>query len=61
MVVQLPINGDQQSVVVTAGKQMIFDFINPETGKYLSSIDLGLQNGMIGIDPKTGAKTRIRS
>jgi alcohol dehydrogenase (cytochrome c) len=58
MVVQLPINGDQQSVVVTAGKQMIFDFINPETGKYLSSIDLGLQNGIIGIDPKTGAKTQ---
>jgi alcohol dehydrogenase (cytochrome c) len=58
MVVQLPVNGDLQSVVVTAGKQMIFDFINPETGKYLSSIDLGLQNGIIGIDPKTGAKTQ---
>jgi alcohol dehydrogenase (cytochrome c) len=58
MVVQLPINGDLQSVVVTAGKQMIFDFINPETGRYLSSIDLGLQNGIIGIDPKTGAKTQ---
>jgi alcohol dehydrogenase (cytochrome c) len=58
MVVQLPVNGDLQSVVVTAGKQMIFDFINPETGKYLSSIDLGLQNGVIGIDPKTGAKTQ---
>lgn len=58
MVVQLPINGDLQNVVVTAGKQMIFDFINPETGKYLSSIDLGLQNGIIGIDPKTGAKTQ---
>jgi alcohol dehydrogenase (cytochrome c) len=58
MVVQLPINGDPQSVVVTAGKQMIFDFINPETGKYLSSIDVGFQNGIIGIDPKTGAKTQ---
>ena len=31
MVVQLPVNGDMQSVVVTAGKQMIFDFVNPET------------------------------
>lgn len=58
MVVQLPVDGDPQSVVVTAGKQMIFDFINPETGKYLSSIDLGLQNGIIGIDAKTGAKTQ---
>jgi alcohol dehydrogenase (cytochrome c) len=58
MVVQLPVNGDLQNVVVTAGKQMIFDFINPETGKYLSSIDVGFQNGIIGIDPKTGAKTQ---
>jgi alcohol dehydrogenase (cytochrome c) len=58
MVVQLRVNGDLQSVVVTAGKQMIFDFIHPETGKYLSSIDLGLQNGVIGIDPRTGAKTQ---
>ena len=57
MVVQLPVNGDMQSVVVTAGKQAIFDFVDPETGKYLASIDLGLQNGVTGIDPKTGAKT----
>jgi len=55
--VQLPIKGDRQSVVVTAGKQMIFDIVEAETGKYLSSIDLGLQNLVTSIDPKTGAKT----
>jgi alcohol dehydrogenase (cytochrome c) len=57
MVMQLPVNGDPQSVVVTAGKQMIFDIVDTETGKYLSSIDLGQQNLVTSIDPKTGAKT----
>jgi alcohol dehydrogenase (cytochrome c) len=57
MVVRMPVKGDTQSVVVTAGKQAIFDFLDPETGKYLSSIDLGLQNVVTAIDPKTGAKT----
>jgi alcohol dehydrogenase (cytochrome c) len=57
MVVQLPVNGDTRSVVVTAGKQMIFDVVDTETGKYLSSLDLGLQNLVTSIDPKTGAKT----
>jgi alcohol dehydrogenase (cytochrome c) len=56
MVLQLPVNGLLQSVVVTAGKQMIFDIMEAETGKYLSSIDLGLQNLVVSIDRKTGAK-----
>jgi alcohol dehydrogenase (cytochrome c) len=59
-VMQLPVKGDLQSVVVTAGKQMIFDIIETETGKYVSSVDLarelGLQNVVTGIDPKTGVK-----
>jgi len=56
-IVQLPVNGTVQSVVVTAGKQAIFDFVDTETGKYLSSVDLGLQNVVTAIDAKTGAKT----
>jgi alcohol dehydrogenase (cytochrome c) len=60
-VMQLPVKGDLQSVIVTAGKQMIFDIIETETGKYVSSVDLardlGLQNVVTGIDPKTGVKT----
>jgi alcohol dehydrogenase (cytochrome c) len=56
-VMQLPVNGNMESVVVTSGKQAIFDIVETETGKYLSSIDLGLQNVVTGIDPKTGAKT----
>jgi len=56
MVLQLPVKGDLRSVVVTAGKQMIFDIVEAETGKYLSSIDLGLQNLVTSIDPQTGVK-----
>ncbi len=57
LIAQLPVNGQVQSVVVTAGKQAIFDIVDTETGKYLSSFDLGLQNIVTAIDPKTGAKT----
>jgi alcohol dehydrogenase (cytochrome c) len=35
---------------------MIFDILDVKTGGYLSSIDLGLQNLVMSIDPKTGAK-----
>ena len=57
LVAQLPVNGQLQSVVVTAGKQAIFDIVDTETGKYASSLDLGLQNIVTSIDPKTGFKT----
>ena len=61
LVVQLPVGGIPQSVVVTAGKQMIFDVLETETGKYVASADVGreagVQNVVTAIDPKTGAKT----
>jgi alcohol dehydrogenase (cytochrome c) len=60
LIVQLPVGRDNQSVVVTAGKQMIFDVVDTETGKYVASFDMareaGLQNVVTAIDPKTGAK-----
>ena len=60
-VMQIRVNGEQQTVVLTAGKQMIFDMVEAETGKYVRSIDhareLGLQNVVTAIDPRTGAKT----
>jgi len=43
-------------VVVTGGKPAIFDALDAKTGKYLFSIDLGLQNLVQSIDPHTGAK-----
>ena len=56
-VMDLSVNGEMKSVVVTVGKQAIFDILETATGKYVTSIDLGLQNVVTGIDPITGAKT----
>jgi alcohol dehydrogenase (cytochrome c) len=41
---------------VTAGKEAIYDGLAPENGRYLFSFDLGLQNLITAIDPRTGAK-----
>ena len=56
-IIQLPVNGELKRLVVTTGKQAIFDLLEADTGKYVSSIDLGLQNLVTAIDPMTGAKT----
>ena len=53
----LPINGSPRDVVLTAGKLGIFDVMDRATGQYLFSKDLGLQNLVTAIDPKTGHKT----
>ena len=52
----LTVNGATETVVADRGKQMIFDVMEVETGKYVFSIDLGLQNLVTAIDPKTGAE-----
>jgi alcohol dehydrogenase (cytochrome c) len=44
------------TLVGTGGKQAIFDFVDGRTGRYAFSVDLGLQNVVIGIDPDTGRK-----
>jgi alcohol dehydrogenase (cytochrome c) len=54
--VKLPVNGAVRTVAVTGGKQAIFDALDAETGKYIFSMDLGLQNVITSIDPTTGAK-----
>ena len=56
-IVQLEVDGVTKSLVVTTGKQAIFDMLETATGTYVSSIDLGLQNLVTAIDPITGAKT----
>lgn len=55
--VELNLNGGRARAVVTGGKQMIFDAVEAESGRYLFSVDLGLQNVVTAIDPVTGAKT----
>ena len=56
-IVQLDVDGVTKRLVVTAGKQAIFDLLEADSGAYVSSIDLGLQNLVTAIDPVTGAKT----
>jgi alcohol dehydrogenase (cytochrome c) len=55
--IRLPVDGQMKTAVVTAGKQAIYDVLDASTGKYVFSMDLGLQNAVTAIDPKTGAKT----
>jgi alcohol dehydrogenase (cytochrome c) len=55
-VLQLPVNGTQKTVVITGGKQAIFDTMEADTGKYVFSFDLGVQNVVTAVDPKTGEK-----
>ena len=56
-IVHLPVNGAERRLVITAGKPAIYDALDAATGKYVFSIDLGLQNFITAIDPKTGAKS----
>ena len=55
-VLRLPVNGALKTVVVTGGKQAIFDAMEADTGKYVFSMDLGIQNVVTAIDPRTGEK-----
>jgi hypothetical protein len=56
-VVRLPVRGSTRTVIVTAGKEAIFDAVEAEGGEYLFSMDLGLQNVVKSINPRTGVKT----
>jgi alcohol dehydrogenase (cytochrome c) len=54
--VTLPVDGKPRDLVVTGGKIAIFDAVDRATGQYVFSKDLGLQNLVSAIDPKTGHK-----
>ena len=56
-IVHLMVNGEMRKVVVTGGKEAIFEALDAATGDYLFSIDLDMQNVVAEIDPRTGAKT----
>ena len=56
-IVDLPVRGQMRRVVVTAGKIGIYDAVEASTGRFLFSIDLGLQNLVTAIDPETGEKS----
>ena len=52
----LPVNGRPKKLLVTGGKLAIFDALDRADGKYEFSTELGQQNLVTRIDPKTGAK-----
>jgi alcohol dehydrogenase (cytochrome c) len=55
-IVRMPVNGVVRPLIVTAGKQATYDILDAETGKWIYSKDLGLQNIVSSIDPVTGKK-----
>ena len=55
-IMELPVDGVMTRVVITGGKQSIFDIVRADTGRYVTSIDLGLQNIVTAINPTTGEK-----
>ncbi|HEX4024365.1 MAG TPA: PQQ-binding-like beta-propeller repeat protein [Steroidobacteraceae bacterium] len=54
--ITLPIDGKPTKLVVTGGKIAIFDALRRGDGHYEFSRDLGIQNLVSSIDPKTGRK-----
>ena len=56
-IVRMPVNGVVRPVIMTSGKQATYDILDAETGKWICSKDLGLQNIVSSIDPVTGKKT----
>ncbi|HEV3060748.1 MAG TPA: PQQ-binding-like beta-propeller repeat protein [Vicinamibacterales bacterium] len=57
MILPLSIDGKMTKVLVTMGKAGVLDAVDAATGKYLFSLDAGVQNFITRIDPVTGAKT----
>ncbi len=57
MVVSVPVNGTMTKAVITMGKAGVLDAVEAATGKYLFSVDAGVQNFIQRIDPVTGLKT----
>lgn len=54
----LDVKGQKQRVVITGGKEGLFDAIDAKTGKYYKTVDMGFQNVVTHIDPVTGDKTQ---
>jgi alcohol dehydrogenase (cytochrome c) len=53
----MTVDGKVKKMLVTGGKPAIFDALDASTGKYAFSVDMGIQNFITKIDPKTGAKS----
>ncbi len=56
-IIEMPVDGVDRKLVLTAGKIGIYEALDAKTGEFVFAIDLGLQNIVSDIDPQTGAKT----
>ncbi len=56
-IMRLPGDNAGKKMIVTSGKMGIYEALDAATGKYLWSRDMGIQNVIASIDPKTGEKT----
>ncbi len=52
----IEVDGRPRRVVITGGKEGLFDAIDAETGKYIKTVDMGIQDFIERIDPVTGDK-----
>jgi len=57
VIATLEVKGKTQRVIMTAGKEGLFDTLDAKTGKYVKTVDMGIQNFITKIDPVTGDKT----
>ena len=57
VIADVEVGGEQRRVIITGGKEGLFDTIDARTGEYLSTVDMGFQTFIIDIDPETGRKT----
>jgi alcohol dehydrogenase (cytochrome c) len=55
-VVTLPVDGKPRKLVITGGKTAIFDAVDAATGAFVFARDMGMQNLVVDIDPKSGEK-----
>jgi alcohol dehydrogenase (cytochrome c) len=55
--IDLEVGGAPRKLVVTSGKMGLYEAMDAATGHYVFSHDLGIQNVIASIDPRTGEKT----
>src|SRR6202008_317564 len=55
--IDVPVDGRPRKLVVSIGKLGVLDALDRRDGRYAFSIDLGLNNLVTAIDPKTGRRT----
>ena len=57
VIADIEVDGSPRHVVITGGKEGLFDTIDARTGEYIATADMGFQTFITSIDPETGRKT----